>query len=290
MIVAPFAAMIVQLAISRTREYGADRGGAEICGNPRALASALAKLAEARRAIPSPVARAQPGRRLALHRARAGGRGDSLFSTHPATENRIAALEAMADETRPRIRRRRSARPRRPPPPRQRARSARAARAETGPTRPACRRAAPPCACSTRCCARACRSRPRSTRAARELERADDRAFAHAIAAETLRRLPDLDALIDRATSKRLPDDAKARFALRIALVQALALGTPPHAAISTVLPLVDGGPRRLVHGVFGTVMREKRTLPELPALPAAGRGALAPAPGARRWSPPRRG
>jgi 16S rRNA (cytosine967-C5)-methyltransferase len=72
--------------------------------------------------------------------------------------------------------------------------------------------------------------------AARDLDRSDDRAFAHAIAAEALRRLPDLDALIDSATKKRLPDDAKARFALRIALVQALAMETPPHAAISTVL------------------------------------------------------
>jgi 16S rRNA (cytosine967-C5)-methyltransferase len=106
--------------------------------------------------------------------------------------------------------------------------------------------------------------------AARDLERADDRAFAHAIAAEALRRLPDLDALIDRATRARLPDDAKARFALRIALVQALALATPHHAAISTVLPLVDGGPRKLVHGVFSTVMREKWKLPEVPTLPEA--------------------
>jgi 16S rRNA (cytosine967-C5)-methyltransferase len=106
--------------------------------------------------------------------------------------------------------------------------------------------------------------------AARDLDRADDRAFAHAIAAETLRRLGDLDALIDGATRNRLPDDAKARFALRIALVQALALDTPPHAAISTVLPLVDGGPRKLVHGVFGTLMRQGAALPELPSLPAA--------------------
>jgi 16S rRNA (cytosine967-C5)-methyltransferase len=106
--------------------------------------------------------------------------------------------------------------------------------------------------------------------AARDLERADDRGLAHAIAAETLRRLPDLDALIDGATRSRLPDDAKARFALRIALVQALALGTPAHAAISTVLPLVDGGPRRLVHGVFGTLMRRGATLPSPPTLPPA--------------------
>jgi 16S rRNA (cytosine967-C5)-methyltransferase len=98
----------------------------------------------------------------------------------------------------------------------------------------------------------------------------NDRGLAHAIAAETLRRLGDLDALIDGATRNRLPDDAKARFALRIALVQALALDTPPHAAISTVLPLVDGGPRKLVHGVFGTLIRQGAKLPELPSLPAA--------------------
>ena len=98
----------------------------------------------------------------------------------------------------------------------------------------------------------------------------NDRGLAHAIAAEALRRLGDLDALIDGATRNRLPDDAKARFALRIALVQALALDTPPHAAISTVLPLVDGGPRKLVHGVFGTLMRQEAKLPDLPSLPAA--------------------
>ncbi len=104
--------------------------------------------------------------------------------------------------------------------------------------------------------------------AARDLDRPDDRAFAHAIAAETLRRLADLDALIDGATRKPLPDDSKARSALRIALVQALAMDTPHHAAISTVLPLVDGGPRRLVHGVFSAVTKSKATLPELPSLP----------------------
>ena len=112
-------------------------------------------------------------------------------------------------------------------------------------------------------------------RATEDLDRADDRAFAHAIAAEVLRRLPDLDALIDGATAKPLPHDAKARSVLRIALAQALVLKTPPHAAIATVLPLVDGGPKRLVHGVFGTVMRGGAALPELPALPR---------PVAKRW------
>lgn len=94
-----------------------------------------------------------------------------------------------------------------------------------------------------------------------------DRALVHAIAAETLRHLPDLDALIDSATRNRLPDDAKARMVLRIALVQTLVLGTPPHAAIATALPLVDGGPRKLVHGVFGTLMRGTATLPAIPTL-----------------------
>lgn len=104
--------------------------------------------------------------------------------------------------------------------------------------------------------------------AARGIDRADDRALIHAIAAETLRWLPDLDALIDGATRQVLPDDAKARMALRIALVQALALGTPSHAAIATVLALVDGGPRKLVHGVFGALSRGGATLPEIPTLP----------------------
>ena len=104
--------------------------------------------------------------------------------------------------------------------------------------------------------------------AARGLDRSDDRALAHAIAATVLRHLADLDALIDGATAKPLPRDAKARTALRIALAQALALGTPGHAAIATVLPLVDGGPRKLVHGVFGALMRQGAALPAPPSLP----------------------
>jgi len=95
-----------------------------------------------------------------------------------------------------------------------------------------------------------------------------DRGLAHAIAAEALRWLPDLDVLIDAQTRVVLPNDAKARFALRVALVQVLRLGTPPHAAIATVLPLVDGGPRKLVHGVFGSVVRAGAQLPDVPTLP----------------------
>ncbi|HEY6916244.1 MAG TPA: M48 family metalloprotease [Allosphingosinicella sp.] len=94
-IVAPFAAMIVQMAISRTREYSADRGGAEISGNPRALASALAKLAQGAARVPNPVTARVPA--AASLYIVPGGR-DGLFSTHPDTGNRIAALHAIADE------------------------------------------------------------------------------------------------------------------------------------------------------------------------------------------------
>ena len=96
-LVAPFAAMILQLALSRAREYGADRRGAHIHGNPRALASALAKLAEGAARIPNPVVERNPAA-ASLYIIPGLGRGDSWFSTHPATENRIAALEAMAEE------------------------------------------------------------------------------------------------------------------------------------------------------------------------------------------------
>jgi len=96
-----------------------------------------------------------------------------------------------------------------------------------------------------------------------------DRALAVAIAGETLRRLTDLDALIDSATRQRLPDDSKARMVLRLALAQKVGLGTPEHALVSTALPLVDGGPRRLVHGVLGTVLRRGIPAMDAPRLPA---------------------
>ena len=94
-IVAPFAAMIVQMAISRTREYGADAAGAEISGNPRALASALAKISGKAAMIPNHVAERNPAAAqlyiVPVHVS-------ELFSTHPATEKRIAALEEMAGD------------------------------------------------------------------------------------------------------------------------------------------------------------------------------------------------
>jgi 16S rRNA (cytosine967-C5)-methyltransferase len=94
-----------------------------------------------------------------------------------------------------------------------------------------------------------------------------DRALAIAIAQEVLRWLPDLDLLIDSQTRLPLAEDAKARMVLRMALAQMLRLGTPPHAAISTALPLLDKGPRRLVHGVLGSLWRLQPKLAEAPSL-----------------------
>ncbi|MBB2973415.1 zinc metalloprotease HtpX [Mesorhizobium sp. RMAD-H1] len=99
MIVAPFAAMLVQMAISRTREYSADRRGAEICGNPLWLASALRKIASSARNIPNEEAEHNPATAHMFIINPLSGRGaDNLFSTHPDTENRIAALQALAAE------------------------------------------------------------------------------------------------------------------------------------------------------------------------------------------------
>ena len=99
MIVAPLAAMLVQMAVSRTREYSADRRGAEICGNPLWLASALDKIARTAERIPNPAAERNPATaHLFIINPLSGQGMDNLFSTHPSTDNRIAALEAMAGE------------------------------------------------------------------------------------------------------------------------------------------------------------------------------------------------
>jgi heat shock protein HtpX len=96
MIFAPIAAMLIQFAISRTREFGADRGGAEISGDPRALADALAKIDAYARGIPMPSAEANPATgQMMIINPLSGGSLKGLFSTHPATEERIARLHAM---------------------------------------------------------------------------------------------------------------------------------------------------------------------------------------------------
>ena len=96
MILAPIAAMIIQMAISRTREFGADRGGAEISGDPLALAGALAKIEAYARGTPMEAAERHPetAQMMIMNPLSGGMRG--LFSTHPDTRERIARLQAMA--------------------------------------------------------------------------------------------------------------------------------------------------------------------------------------------------
>lgn len=99
MLVAPLAAAMVQMAVSRTREYEADRGGAEISGAPLALASALRKIEGLAQRVPNMAARENPAMaHLYIINPLSGAPGDNLFSTHPATENRIAALNRIAAE------------------------------------------------------------------------------------------------------------------------------------------------------------------------------------------------
>jgi len=97
MILAPLAAMLVQMAISRTREYAADNLGGQISGKPLALASALAKIEQMAHAVPNETAEASPATaHLFIINPLSGARMDNLFSTHPATENRIEALQQLA--------------------------------------------------------------------------------------------------------------------------------------------------------------------------------------------------
>ena len=95
-----------------------------------------------------------------------------------------------------------------------------------------------------------------------------DQALTQAIVGETLRRIPELDGLIDGTTRQRIPDDSKARMVLRLALAQRLTMNVPDHAVVATALPLVDGGPRRLVHGVLGSLLRRSLVASEAPPLP----------------------
>ena len=97
MILAPIAAMLIQMAISRAREFEADRGGAEISGDPHALADALAKIDAYARGIPMQTAEAHPETaQMMIMNPLSGGGIRGLFSTHPATEERIERLRAMA--------------------------------------------------------------------------------------------------------------------------------------------------------------------------------------------------
>lgn len=99
MLLAPFAASLIQMAISRTREYAADKRGAEICGNPMWLASALRKIATQAGKIPNQAAERNPATaHMFIINPLGEYKRDNLFSTHPDTENRIAALQALEDQ------------------------------------------------------------------------------------------------------------------------------------------------------------------------------------------------
>lgn len=96
MILAPLAASLIQMAISRAREFEADRGGAEISGDPQALADALTKIDAYARGIPMATADAHPETaQMMIMSPLSGGGLRGLFSTHPATEERVARLRAM---------------------------------------------------------------------------------------------------------------------------------------------------------------------------------------------------
>jgi heat shock protein HtpX len=97
MILAPLAASLIQMAISRAREFEADRHGAEISGDPVALANALAKIDAYARGIPLYTAEAHPETaQMMIMNPLSGGSLRGLFSTHPATEERITRLHALA--------------------------------------------------------------------------------------------------------------------------------------------------------------------------------------------------
>ncbi len=94
MILAPIAAMLVQMAVSRSREYEADKGGAKLCGNPYYLASALRKLESANRQMPMPRVNEATAHMFIVNPLRGDGL-KALFSTHPPVEERVRRLEGM---------------------------------------------------------------------------------------------------------------------------------------------------------------------------------------------------
>ncbi|TCP60372.1 heat shock protein HtpX [Rhodovulum bhavnagarense] len=104
MILAPMAAALVQMAISRTREYAADKAGAEICGNPLWLASALERIQQGAAGIDNDAAERNPATaHMFIVNPLHAHKRDNLFATHPATANRVAALRRMAAQNTPAV-------------------------------------------------------------------------------------------------------------------------------------------------------------------------------------------
>jgi len=95
-IIAPMAAMLIQMAISRSREFEADKGGAQLCGNPLSLASALSKLENANESAPMPRVNEATAHMFIVNPLRGGGGVKALFTTHPPMAERIRRLEEMA--------------------------------------------------------------------------------------------------------------------------------------------------------------------------------------------------
>ena len=248
-IFAPLAAMLIQMTISRTREYSADRDGAEISGKPLALASALAKISAYAQRIPMPTAERNPtSAPLFIINPLSGQRMDNLFSTHPKVENRIRALEAMGGGSRGVT----EPDPRMPD------------AAEPDPRRPPALRVAVPGLAARRAAAGLLAGvLERRLSLGEQAEAADgplaalapsERARAQALAAGTLRHLGRIDAVL--APFLRKPPPGPAMAALRLAVAELNLDRVPAHAAVDGAVRLAQAGKGRHAAGLVNAVAR----------------------------------
>ena len=293
-ILAPIAAMIVQMAISRTREYAADRGGAEISGEPLWLASALQRIDAAAHQIENQTAEENPASApLFIINPLSGARMDNLFSTHPATENRIEALMTLAQQMgktaagpagRGTVRCRPNGRRGAARAVGRRGLSAADPGAEmANARRRAGRDANPPGLAARR---DAVRGLAAVLREHRPLDLAfpaqagvdaamasRDRALTRAIVATTLRRMGQIERVLGQFIERPLPaKSGQAREILLTAAAQLLFLRTPAHAVIDLAVRLTGEEPgSRHLGGLVNAVLRKvaaggARLLDENPA------------------------
>ena len=240
---APLAALLIQMTISRTREYSADRLGAEISGNPLALASALRKISAYASRIPMPSAERNPtSAPLFIINPLTGARMDNLFSTHPSVENRVRALEELAADMPPRGNMRPSPIPR------------------AGRTWPvtvpglAARRAAAALVAGVLDGGRSLADQTGAAGPLKALTPAE-RARAQALAAGTLRHLGRIDGVLGRFLDRRPP--GPALNALRLAVAEMHLDGVPAHAAVDGAVRLARAGTKgRQLPGLVNAVAR----------------------------------